>query len=477
MYQQKISNYFKKSSIQLTNNAIEQLSIYLKLLLQYNESHDLSRINHIDEIIIKHFLDSLYISSIIDIPSPLLDIGTGAGFPGIPLAIVHENNLFILAESRHKRVEFLTIVKDELHLDNVEIYPHLVTEKSFFKVDGVITRAVESIEETLNRCNYFLKQGNRVIFMKGPAVDQEIIKHHENYNLVLNKQYILPDTTYERRLVVYTKSTDEIKKIYYIDKEGTSSDGIAITSLDNKRFKEFKKIIANPKKYNSTFVSGKKIIKELIHSKPEICKYLLLYDDYRETDSEFIDIISHFGFEKTIILKKSLFNEIDITEASQPILMVTVPPIPQWDYTCQELSLIMPFQDPVNMGAAIRSAVAFGVTHIVVCKNAAYPFHPKCARTSAGAVFNCTIEQGPAVDELNLTKLPCPLIALDLQGESIYKFTFPQKAILLAGIEGPGLPYIKDCIKLTIPIGAVESLNTTVALSIALYEWKRQRDK
>ncbi|MGQ9844080.1 MAG: 16S rRNA (guanine(527)-N(7))-methyltransferase RsmG [Spirochaetota bacterium] len=476
MYQQKISNYLKKSSLQLNNTAIEQLSLYLTLLLQYNQSHDLTRINDIDEIIIKHFLDSLYVSSLIDIPSPLIDIGSGAGFPGIPLAIAFANNLFILAESRHKRVEFLTIVKDELHLENVEIYPHLVTDKSFFTVTGVITRAVESIEETLDRCSHFLKRDNRAIFMKGPAVDEEIIKHHDHYNLVLNKQYILPNTPYQRRLVVYSKKTDEIKKIYYISKDGTSTDGIAISSLDNTRFKEFKKIVSNHKKYNSSFVSGKKIIKELIHLKPEICKYLLLYDDYRETDSEFIDVILHFGIEKTIILKKALFNEIDITEASQPILMVTVPSLPQWDYSCQKLSLIMPFQDPVNMGAAIRSAVAFGVTHIIVCKNAANPFHPKCVRTSAGAVFNCTIEQGPAVDELNVSTLPCPLIALDLQGESIYNFTFPQKAILLAGIEGPGLPHIKDCIKLTIPIGAVESLNTTVALSIALYEWKRQRD-
>lgn len=477
MYEQKISNYLKQSSIKLTNEAVEKLSLYLKLLLQYNESHDLTRLNNIEEIIIKHFIDSLYVSSIIDIPASLLDIGTGAGFPGIPLAIAHKNNFFILAESRHKRVEFLTIVQNELHLDNVNIYPHLVTEKSFFTVDGVITRAVESIKETLNRCSHFLKRDNRVIFMKGPAVNEELLHQPDHYKLVLDKQYILPDTTYQRRLVVYTKKTDDIKKIYYISKEGTSTDGIAVTSLDNKRFKEFKKIIANPKKYTSTFVSGKKIIKELMQSKPGICKYVVLYDDYRETDSEFIDFISHFGIEKTIILKKSLFNEIDITEANQPMLLVTVPSIPQWDYTCRELSLIIPFQNPVNMGAAIRSAVAFGVNHIVVCKNAAYPYHPKSVRTSAGAVFNCSIEQGPEVDKLDVAKLPCPLIALDLQGQNIYNFTFPKKAILIAGIEGPGVPHIKDCIKLTIPIGAVESLNTTIALSVALYEWKRQRIK
>lgn len=475
MYEQKISNYLKKSSLQLRHEAVQQLSLFLKLLLQYNKSHDLTRIKDIDEIIIKHFVDSLYITSLIDIPSPLLDIGTGPGFPGIPLAIVHRNNLFILAESRHKRVEFLTIVKNELHLDNVEIYPHLVTEKSFFNVNAVITRAVESIEETLHRCSHFLLKDNFVIFMKGPAVDEEKIEEHNDYSLVVDKHYTLPDTTYHRRLVVYKKVTDEIKKIYFIAKDSTSLDGIAVTSSENKRFKEFKKIAANPKKYNSTFVSGKKIIKELINTKPELCKYLLIYDEYTESDLDFIHLISNFGKERTIILKKSLFNEIDITEAEQPVMAVQVPALTQWDFNCRELSLMLPFQDPVNMGAAIRSAVAFGVTHIIVCENAAYPFHPKAVRASAGAVIYCTIEKGPALHMLDTLTIPCPLLALNMEGEHISDYKFPPKAILLAGTEGPGLPAIDKAVKLSIPINTIESLNATVAVSIALYEWHKHK--
>ena len=475
MYEQKISNYLKKSSLQFSNEAVQQLSLYLKLLLQYNDSHDLTRIKDIDEIIVKHFVDSLYITSFIDVPSPLLDIGTGAGFPGIPLAIVHRNKSFILADSRHKRIEFLSIVKNELHLDNVEIYPHLVTEKSFFNVHGVITRAVESIAETLHRCRHFLIKDNLIIFMKGPAVDEEKIDEHGSYSLVLDKHYTLPDTTYQRRLVVYKKTTNEIKKIYYIAKDGSSTDGIAVTSSENKRFKEFKKIALNPKKYNTTFVSGKKIIKELINSKPELCKYLIIYDEYVESDMEFLHLISNFGKERIIILKKSLFNEIDITEADQPVMAVQVPALTQWDYTCQELSLMLPFQDPVNMGAAIRSAVAFGVKHIIVCENAAYPFHQKAVRASAGAVFHCTIEKGPALNMLNTRTISCPILALDMEGEHIYDYKFPPKAILVAGTEGPGLPVIDKAVKLKIPIHTVESLNATVAVSIALYEWHKQK--
>ncbi len=474
MHEQKISQFLKKSAHQLSHEAVQQLSLFLKLLIQYNESHDLTRIKDIDEIIIKHFVDSLYISSLIDIPSPLLDIGTGAGFPGIPLAIVHRNNFFILAESRHKRVEFLTIVKNELHLDNVELYPHLVTQKSFFNVNGVITRAVESIEDTLHRCRHFLTKGKFVIFMKGPAVDEEKIEKHDDYSLVVDKHYTLPDTKYQRRLIVYKKVTDEIKKLYYIHKDGTSPEGIAITSSENKRFKEFKKIAENPKKYNTTFVSGKKIIKELIDTKPQLCKYVIIYDGYTESDPDFIHLISKFSKQRIIILKKSLFNEIDITEADQPVMVVQVPALTQWDYTCRGLSLMIPFQDPVNMGAAIRSAVAFSVTHIIVCENAAYPFHQRAVRASAGAVFHCTIEKGPALHMLDTRTVPCPILALDMEGKHIYNYKFPQKAILLPGTEGPGLPAIDNAVKLSIPIHTVESLNAAVAVSIALYEWHKQ---
>ncbi len=477
MYEKKINSYLLRSSLHLDEKDIVQLSQFLKLLLQFNKSHDLTRINDIDEIIIKHFVDSLFITSIIDIPSPLIDIGTGAGFPGIPLAIVHKNNSFILAESRHKRVEFLTIVKNELHLNNIEIYPHLVTEKSFFNVSGVITRAVESIEDTLQRCKHFLKKENLIIFMKGPTVDEEIIDSDKQYTLILNRQYILPHTTYQRRLIVYKKMNDTIKKIYYISKDGISSDGMAITSTENKRFKDFKKIAADPKKYNSTFVSGKKIIKELIISKPEICKYLILYDGYSEIDPDFMQSISQFGTDRTIILKKSLFNEIDLTEANQPMMLVQIPPIAQWEFNCQELSLILPFQDPVNMGAAIRSAVAFGVKHIIVTENAVYPFHPKSVRASAGAVFYCTIEKAKALHQLDSSKIPCPLIALDMDGADIYNVKFPPKAVLLAGIEGPGLPNIEGLLRVRIPITTVESLNANVAISIALYEWHKQKIK
>ncbi len=476
MYQKLIKEYFEKASLYYTKEIISRFNQFLHLLLQYNTSHDLTRITSIDEIIIKHFVDSLFITKFITIPSPLLDIGTGAGFPGIPLAIVYPDKRFILAESRHKRTQFLSIVQNSLQLNNIEIYPHLVTEKSFFEVSGVITRAVESIDETLHRCHHFLQQGNIVLLMKGPSVDEENITLCDSYSKIMDQPYTLPATSYKRRLIVYKKTDGIIKKTYFINKEGRSGDGLAITSGDNKRYRELKKIITDPRKCSMSTVVGKKIIKELVSSHPQLCRYIVLYDEYAETDTELMQIIADFGHQRIILLKKALFNEIDVLGNNHPILVIYVPPITPWNMDTQGLSLMIPFQDPVNVGAAIRSAVAFGVNNIIICKNAAYPFHPKAIRSSAGAVFHCTLWQGPPLyqHQPDFIELSYPIIALDLEGINIYDFTFPEDAVLLAGVEGQGLHSIKNCIRVTIPIQVVESLNATVALSIALYEWHKQ---
>ncbi|HQQ51895.1 MAG TPA: 16S rRNA (guanine(527)-N(7))-methyltransferase RsmG, partial [Spirochaetota bacterium] len=345
MYQKLIKEYFDKASLYYTEEIISRFNQFLHLLLQYNKSHDLTRITNIDEIIIKHFVDSLIITKFITIPSPLLDIGTGAGFPGIPLAIVYPDKRFILAESRHKRTQFLSIVNESLQLKNIEIYPHLVTEKSFFEVGGVITRAVESINETLQRCNHFLKEDNSVLLMKGPSVDEENITMSDSYSKIMDKPYTLPATSYKRRLIVYKKTNVIIKKTYFINKEGTSGDGLAITSGDNKHYKELKKIIADPRKCSMSTVVGKKIIKELVSSHPQLCRYIVLHDGYGETDTELIQIITDFGQQRMILLKKALFNEIDVLGNNQPILVIDVPPIAPWDMNTQGLSLMIPFQD------------------------------------------------------------------------------------------------------------------------------------
>jgi tRNA G18 (ribose-2'-O)-methylase SpoU len=158
-----------------------------------------------------------------------------------------------------------------------------------------------------------------------------------------------------------------------------------------------------------------------------------------------------------------------------PLLLITLPEILPWppaegfDDGC---SLLIPFQDPENVGAAIRSAAAFGVSQVILLAESAHPFHPKALRASGGAVLSVRLRQGPALGEL---PGHLPILALSAEGADLCQTAFPPAFGLLAGMEGTGLPESWRRCALRIPIRTeVESLNAAAAVSVALYEWRRR---
>ncbi|MCC8179596.1 MAG: 16S rRNA (guanine(527)-N(7))-methyltransferase RsmG [Planctomycetes bacterium] len=188
-----------------------------ELLREYNASLDLTRIMGIEATVLKHFIDSALILRHVELAGPVLDIGTGPGFPGLPLAIMRPKTRFLLAESRGKRVQFLEIAVRELKLGNVDLYPRSVREDSQLGHDygipigDVVTRALETIKPTLDRIFPLVEKGAKAVFMKGPNADDEIREADAAYNGVFaltgDIQYVLPGTDQQRRLVVYTKMT------------------------------------------------------------------------------------------------------------------------------------------------------------------------------------------------------------------------------------------------------------------------------
>lgn len=140
---------------------------------------------------------------------PLIDIGTGPGFPGIPLKIANPEPRILLAEGVQSRVNFLKKAREELELKNLDIIGKYIDESFLYPVQGVITRAVEDIQNTLRKVLPCLQVGGRVYLMKGPNVDPEIpTAHkvwHKHYSLVDDISYNLPNTQHQRRLVIYEK--------------------------------------------------------------------------------------------------------------------------------------------------------------------------------------------------------------------------------------------------------------------------------
>ncbi len=201
----------KRSKIKISRFQLSELWTFHMMLRKNNVNQDLTRILNFESIVIKHYIDCMIIANFIKIPSPLLDIGTGAGFPGIPLKILIPRIELILAEARLLRAEFLERVCASLKFKNVHVFNHKVTSRSFTKkVSGVITRALEPMYKTMLRTSACLDSGGLLIFMKGPNFKDEMkyveMRFGDKYKLRFYKTYTLPYTSFERSLLVYEKT-------------------------------------------------------------------------------------------------------------------------------------------------------------------------------------------------------------------------------------------------------------------------------
>lgn len=196
---------------------------YYRLLRKRNAELDLTRIMGIEATVLKHFIDCAIVADKVDLTGAVVDIGSGPGFPGMVLAIRRPEVPLILAESRGKRVKFLTEVREVLQLKNVGIFAKSVradttaeellatlpTTATTGQIGEVVTRAVEVMPPTLTRAKSFIKEAGQVVFMKGPNCGTEITQAQEKfrgvYKMTKDEHYTLPLTKQNRRLVVFTK--------------------------------------------------------------------------------------------------------------------------------------------------------------------------------------------------------------------------------------------------------------------------------
>ncbi len=204
---------FTAHAFKVSSRQLEQFWDYYRLLRKHNASLDLTRIMGIEATVLKHFIDSAMVLEMVKVDSPLLDIGTGPGFPGVPIAVMRPKMKVILAESRGKRVTFLEMVKKELALTNATIHAKSIREDSGVQVQSVITRALEVIPATLQRVKALVPAQGQVIFMKGPNCGKEITAAQQGfkgvYKMTQDAQYVLPNTGQKRRLVVFQRRGDD----------------------------------------------------------------------------------------------------------------------------------------------------------------------------------------------------------------------------------------------------------------------------
>jgi TrmH family RNA methyltransferase len=172
-------------------------------------------------------------------------------------------------------------------------------------------------------------------------------------------------------------------------------------------------------------------------------------------------------------LSKTLFEKIDTLGTQSPILVLKKNVIEPWDFgkTPPGLHLLVPLGDPTNLGALARSAEAFGITDLILLQEAASPFLPKALKASAGSLTRLKLWKGPSIHALP----PSPIFTLDLTGQILNQVQWPERVLLLLGEEGAGVPEHPAWKKISIPTLKVESLNATVAASIALYDYSLKK--
>lgn len=173
------NKYLKDLNIKLDEEQIKKFYIYMNLLIDWNEKINLTSIIKPEEMILKHFIDCLTIAKYIEENSELIDMGTGAGFPGIPLKIYRNDLKIVLADSLNKRLNFLNEVIDTLKLDSIETIHTRAEElgknkKYREQFDIATSRAVANLATLSEYLLPFVKVGGKCICMKGPDIDEEI---------------------------------------------------------------------------------------------------------------------------------------------------------------------------------------------------------------------------------------------------------------------------------------------------------------
>lgn len=208
-------------NIHLTKEAEDALEIYASFLLKYNEHTNLTAIKTMSEIYLKHFYDSLTISKLVDFNNgKLLDVGTGAGFPGMVLAVCFPNLQVDLLDSNNKKIKFLEELIKKLNLTNVQtVYSRAedYTRVNREKYDYVTSRAVADLRVLLELNIPSLKINGEFLVMKG-NIDEEL-KLSQNAikklfcTITKKEEFTLPFNSGTRNIMII-KKTKETPAIY-----------------------------------------------------------------------------------------------------------------------------------------------------------------------------------------------------------------------------------------------------------------------
>lgn len=198
----KLNRLLNSAGITLPENQKQQLVGYVELLHKWNKAYNLTSVRDPSEMLVRHILDSIVVEPHLQ-GTRFIDVGTGPGLPGIPLAIVRPDSHFTLLDSLGKRVRFLRQVQHELHLDNITPVQSRVEEfPAQPPFDGVISRAFASLSDMVKWCHHLPAENGRFYALKGIRPDDEITVLPAAFSVEEIVRLQVPELEGERHLVV-----------------------------------------------------------------------------------------------------------------------------------------------------------------------------------------------------------------------------------------------------------------------------------
>lgn len=212
-FENKIKEECSNINITLSNEQIQQFYTYMQELIKWNSKINLTAITEPDEIIKKHFVDCLSITKYLNNNDNIIDVGTGAGFPGIPIKIVNNTLNITLLDSLNKRINFLNEIINKLNLKNIEAV-HSRAEEYVVKdkresYDVAVSRAVAELPTLLEYLMPYVKVNGICICMKGPKALEEIEKSKKAIEILGGKlekiENIKIEEDMERNIIIIKK--------------------------------------------------------------------------------------------------------------------------------------------------------------------------------------------------------------------------------------------------------------------------------
>ena len=200
----KLENLLAQAEIQLTDLQKDQLIKLVQLLNKWNKAYNLTSVRDPQEMLVKHILDSIVVSPYLQ-GDRFIDVGTGPGLPGLPLAIINPTKQFVLLDSLGKRISFIRNAVRELGLTNVEPILSRVEEyQPEQKFDGVLSRAFASLKDMTDWCHHLPKKDGYFYALKGIYHEDEVQELDKKFEIKDVITLHVPELVGERHLIRFT---------------------------------------------------------------------------------------------------------------------------------------------------------------------------------------------------------------------------------------------------------------------------------